>query len=353
MSLKRVWGILLGIVVGVIPLINTVAASIFAYRLKKKKWMRIYVITSCVTLLLMVLANVYANKEKPIKAAFPATFQKNLQAVAVKRDALIDSVEMETILKQVLTNTANQLIQDDKKRESLLQHARNGSLSEKPKAAFHKLSQYFYEDYLNKVKAGTGKDKNDLTFDTAKLWEDQQTAGNIANFVSVYLESEHEVSSLLIGGLALVSLVIGCVGCISNSANLFVRSGVEAADTFRTGAGEGAVTGSFNRQPPPATRRDEPVPAQSQRTPPPLPQASTSAGMVNVNAAEENELMQLRGINRILAKTIISERSVGGNFTDIDDLEKRLELSAEQVDRIRGSVEFDAPKRGGGRVIEF
>ncbi|MBC9911689.1 ComEA family DNA-binding protein [Chitinophaga varians] len=368
MSLKRLWGILLGIVVGIIPLVNTFGATIFSYKLKKKQWTTIYGVIAGITLVLAVVINIYGRKEKPIKAAFPEAFRKNLQMVSVKRDMLIDSVGMETALQQVLRNTAHQLVQEDEKNKPLLENAQQGKLSAKPQAAFHQLSQYLYRDYLDKVKAGTENDKYDLTFDTEKLAADQQATRHINNFTEEYLTAEHGAMYAAMSGLVLIGYVIACVGCISSGANLFLTPGEEATNVRRAGVDDETVSRSFNRQPAPEPEpeREEPIvsppafqppplpPRTPPRTPPPLPQQEPiSSVVVKVNTAEEEELMQLRGINRILAKTIISERNTNGNFTDINDLKRRMELSSEQVDRIRGNVDFDAPKRGGGRVIEY
>lgn len=342
MSLKRLWGVLLGVVVGIIPFVNAISATIFAYRLKQKRWTTIYGAITVVTVGVIVLMNVYAQKEKPVKAAFPEAFRKNLQTVAVKRDLLIDSVEIETRLLQVLRNTADQLVQEDEKNKPLLENAQQGRLSEKPKVAFHQLSQYLFEHYLNK----------DLTFDREKLAADQQATKHINNFTEEYLTAEHGVMYAIAGGLAIIGYVIACVGCISNGANLFLTPGEETTNARRT-VNDETVNRSFNRQPPSEPRREEPG-TLPQRTAQPLPQQPVPSVVVNVNTAGEDELMQLRGINRILAKTIISERNTGGNFTDIQDLKRRMELSAEQVNRISENVDFDAPpKRGGGRVIEY
>ncbi|NML41018.1 helix-hairpin-helix domain-containing protein [Chitinophaga sp. G-6-1-13] len=354
MSLKRLWGVLLGIVTGVIPFIDTLTATFFAYRLQKKKWVLVHAINAGVMLVAIIATNMVAKQDKPIKKAFPPAFQENLQTVIVRRSTPVDSVEMETILRQVLKNTADQLIQQDKKHELKLQNARNGSLSEKPQAAFHKISQYCYEDYLNKTKGGTGQGRYDVTFDGNKLMGDRQLAGDVDSFVGLYLEAEGGAVSGLIGGVLLICYFIGMVGSIANGANLFINPAeATVTNTARTTANEDSVRRSFDRQPQ-EQRRDEPAPQPlPQRTPPPLPQETAAPVMVNVNIAEEEELMQLRGINRILAKTIVSERKNGGDFMDLNDLKKRLELSFEQAERIKGNVDFDAPKRGGGRVIEF
>jgi DNA uptake protein ComE-like DNA-binding protein len=94
--------------------------------------------------------------------------------------------------------------------------------------------------------------------------------------------------------------------------------------------------------------RDNPPPRREAEQ-----QDSGAAGTIKVNTAGEEELMQLRGVNRILAKTIIAERNIGGYFTGIADLQKRIDLAAEQVERIRKNLDFEVPKRGGGRVIEY
>ncbi|WP_343744030.1 helix-hairpin-helix domain-containing protein [Chitinophaga sp.] len=347
MSLKRLWGVLLGVITGIVPFVNTVAAIIMAYKLKKKRWVAIYGIISGVTLGIIVLLNVSAHREKPVRTAFPAAFEKNLQTVAVKQDIMMDSVEMESNLQQVLKNTAAELIAQDPKNKPLLAAAQQGRLTGKAGAAFHQLSQCLYGHYLNKVKAATGKGKYDLTFDMEVLATDHQVEDYIRNFIGEYLTAPHGLTDDIASGLALIGYIIAAVGCISNGANLFTGPARVSNDN-NAGVAKDTMGQSFNRQP-----SREPVVSPASFQPPPLPQESTATFIVNVNTSGEEELMQLRGINRILAKTIISERKTGGNFTDINDLKKRMELSSEQVDRIRGNVNFDAPKRGGGRVIEF
>ncbi|WP_212005901.1 helix-hairpin-helix domain-containing protein [Chitinophaga sp. HK235] len=347
MFLKRLLGVLLGVIIGVIPLLNTLAASFFTFRQQKKKWALFYMIISGLSLVSIGVSNFYDNKDKPVKTFFPTAFQQHLQEVAVKRDLPIDSVEMETILQQVLSNTANQLIQKDKNLEILLQNARNASLSEKPKAEFHQLSQRLYRDYLNQVQTGTGKDKYNLIFDTARLTKEKLVAYNVDRFVNAYLESERGVIPNTFLFLLGATFLIGLGGCIGNGVNLFVKPSETAVVTFSTDVD---VDTAFITATAPSFSQPSPQP---QRTPPPLPQEAPSSVTVKVNIAGEDELMQLRGINRILAKTIIGERNTGGSFTDINDLKKRIELSTEQVDRIRQNLDFEAPKRGGGRVIEY
>jgi len=362
MSLKRLKGALLGIVTGVIPLINTLTATFFAYRLQKKNQVRIHMINAVVMLVAVIATVVEGRQEKPIKTAFPPAFRENLQTVVVRRSLPIDSLEMETILRKVLKNTAAQLIQQDKKYAPRLEKARDGNLSEKSRAAFHKISRYCYEDYLNKIKAGTGPGRYDVTFDARRLMAEPPLADDMHSFIVEYLYDERGGISIFMGAMLAIGYFVGFVGSVANGANLFINPAEAAiANTARTPVDEGSVQQPSDRQPR-EERRNEPAPPPLPQytppplppyTPPPLPQETAAPVMINVNTAEEAELMQLRGVNRILAKTIISERNAGGNFIDLNDLRKRVELSSEQADRIKGNVDFDAPRRGGGRVIEF
>ncbi|MBC9911688.1 ComEA family DNA-binding protein [Chitinophaga varians] len=96
---------------------------------------------------------------------------------------------------------------------------------------------------------------------------------------------------------------------------------------------------------------------------------------VNINTAGEKDLIQLPGINLILAKAIIDERRRNGYFADVFDLEQRMGFTPALMSNLMLTTSFTVngmnlqPERreapaprddkgkeigpGKGRVIEF
>lgn len=343
---RRLLGVLLGVVVGAIPFINTLMATLFAFYLKKKKWGLIYGGAAFLTLVIIVIANIY--NDSGYRKTFRSAFLGQLKEVSIRRDVPVDTVEMEVVLQGVLRNTTRQLIQQDKKWNDLLPHGQDSSLSGKPRAAFHELSQYLYQQYRYEVQDG----KCDVVFDIPSLDGNLTAVNYIEEVADACLTEDHGHIFSAASIVALVCFIAGWVGCIRNGAELYVRPAAAAANATSVEAPVEVTYAApaVPEQPHPLPQPYDSPPQPQQTAPPPLP---ASSGKVNVNTAGEDELMQLRGVNRILAKTIITERNTGGNFLDLPDLKRRVELSSEQANRIQGSVDFDAPQRRGGRVIEY
>lgn len=359
MFLQRLAGLVLGFFIGILPVINTLAASFFAFSKKRKKTAISYLVAACVCIAAIAVSNYYDNQQKAADSMFVQTFQSNLQEVTVKSDVLIDPAEMESILKQVLTNTADQLSGKDERLEGLFANARTGKLSSRSAKGFHAFAEQVQKDYASKASMGTGKNRYNLAFGRSAL--EGQLGQGVRDFLKDYFYDEKSALHIVSLCFLTISFFIGWVGSTRQGWDLFYKPA--AAITSPTNS---TVDKSYGW-------RDDMYERFNRNTPPPLPQQNTAAprntasqetstvpkstvaGQINVNIAGEEGLMQLRGINRILAKTIIAERSTGGYFTGIADLQKRIDLSAEQVERMGGNLDFEPPKRGGagGRVIEF
>lgn len=356
MFIQRLGGLLIGFFVGMLPFINTLAASFFAFNKKRRRIAVFYLVTAVISFGSIVAFNHYENKEKAADQTFMQTFQANLLEVTVKSDVLIDTLEMETILKQVLTNTADQLIRKDARLEDIFQNARNGQLSGSPEAAFHKFSVAVQQDYASKAAALKGKGRYNLSFDRSAL--DGALGQQARDFLKDYLYNGKSVLYVLSVCLVVITFFTGWVGSIRQGWDLFINSSSSISGNNRVKDND-PLYRAFEAI---STATSGPLPQQvevneTQDNLPPRREAEQedrgAAGKINVNTAGEDELMQLRGVNRILAKNIIAERNTGGYFTGIADLQKRIDLTAEQVDRIRKDLDFEAPKRGGGRVIEY
>jgi hypothetical protein len=355
MFIQRLGGLLIGFFVGMLPFINTLAASFFAFNKKRRRIAVFYLVTAVISFGSIVAFNHYENKEKAADQTFMQTFQANLQEVTVKSDVLIDTLEMETILKQVLTNTAHQLIRKDARLEDIFRSARDNKLSASQEAAFHKFSVAAQRDYASKTATQTGKDRFNLFFDRSAL--DGPLGQDARDFLKDYLYNEKSLLYILSVCLVAITFFTGWVGSIRQGWDLFIKSPDHTSSNrdrnndplYRAfEAISTATSGPLPQQVEVNEIRDNPPPRREAEQ-----QDSGAAGTIKVNTAGEEELMQLRGVNRILAKTIIAERNIGGYFTGIADLQKRIDLATEQVERIRKNLDFEVPKRGGGRVIEY
>ncbi len=69
--------------------------------------------------------------------------------------------------------------------------------------------------------------------------------------------------------------------------------------------------------------------------------ADNKDNLINPNSAPANSLANLPGISATIAKKIVAEREVNGNFSSVNDLGKRLKLSDKIVNSLRDHVTFD------------
>lgn len=81
------------------------------------------------------------------------------------------------------------------------------------------------------------------------------------------------------------------------------------------------------------------VPLQGEATATPgSPEATTSAGRLNVNTATAPELERLPGIGPVLASTIITYRESHGPFRSVDDLLKVPGIGPARLSQIRDLI---------------
>jgi len=69
--------------------------------------------------------------------------------------------------------------------------------------------------------------------------------------------------------------------------------------------------------------------------------------LVDVNSADWPELAQLPGIGEVLARRIVEERTAGGPFRDLDDLQERVRgIGPATLERLRPFVAPLPPTTG-------
>jgi competence ComEA-like helix-hairpin-helix protein len=71
---------------------------------------------------------------------------------------------------------------------------------------------------------------------------------------------------------------------------------------------------------------------------------------MNVNTATEEELMTLHGVNRALARNIVSHRDLIGGFRKIEDLALVSGMGASKLDQLRPEI-CVSKRRPGLRYI--
>lgn len=68
------------------------------------------------------------------------------------------------------------------------------------------------------------------------------------------------------------------------------------------------------------------------------PSTSQGNGKVNINTADLNELMTLKGIGEVYAQNIIDYRTENGPFTSIDEIMKVEGIGAKRYEDIKNSI---------------
>ena len=61
-------------------------------------------------------------------------------------------------------------------------------------------------------------------------------------------------------------------------------------------------------------------------------------GKVDVNRAGVEELMQIKGIGRVLAEGIVAERTANGPYTRVEDLLRVKGIGPKSLEKIRESI---------------
>ncbi|MBC9931985.1 ComEA family DNA-binding protein [Chitinophaga qingshengii] len=350
MVLKRICGLLAGFFIGAIPLVNCLAATLLAFYKKKKRVALFYAILTGVFVFALGKSYYADEKKKGFNPVFLQSFKQHLaDQASLKQQTEAELGVLKFTVGEALCQAAMEQMEKDAALEGLLEAAKRNDFSGNARAEYAGFCQCLYEQYLLKVNTSKGKHRFDLKIDSAMI---NHCEPAMISFTDAYLESGNLSGYWLLQILIGLTYLLCWVGCVRNARNLFVpppeppvrdTSQLYYSDLFRSWASPLMPAG-----PPRAPLPQEaPPPPPPPMTPPPLPP------MVKINIADEAELMQLRGVNRILAKSIIAERSAGGNFTDVNDLKKRMDLSREQIDGMSASLSFDALRGRGGRVIEY
>jgi DNA uptake protein ComE-like DNA-binding protein len=69
----------------------------------------------------------------------------------------------------------------------------------------------------------------------------------------------------------------------------------------------------------------------------------SAGGLVDVNTANQSQLMALPGIGEAYSRRIIDSREVDGPYASVDELVARKVLPAATLAKIRGQLTVSAP----------
>ncbi|RFS19492.1 helix-hairpin-helix domain-containing protein [Chitinophaga silvatica] len=340
MNFKKTAGLVLSIFLGIFPLLNLLAASIFTFFSKKKVWALTFLIVAVLTFICSRISTFHSTNEKSAKRLFVLAFQSNLRNVRITSKTALNAGDLEKALNDVLVLTSEQVIKMDNKVGGLLANAKNGSLNKKEVEAFQELNAKLHSYYLSNIPFRNGTGKYDFTIIEAED-KDSFISNSSAKFLEKYIDAETGTLESIFGFFYFFGYAFGLVGSIHFGKKLFTSSGEKTFDEPMIQA-----SGNTSYSPENAnyhSREDIQVGVPDQ------------PGMIiNINIADESALVALPGINRILAKSIVSERNLNGYYKNLSDLKNRMSLSLEQYSKLLPLTEFYIEPAGGnkpGRVV--
>lgn len=70
------------------------------------------------------------------------------------------------------------------------------------------------------------------------------------------------------------------------------------------------------------------------------------AAVVDVNTADVKELTKIPGVGKVMAERIVTERTSGGYFKDLQDLQKRVKgIGKKSAEKMKDKVSFSEPAK--------
>ncbi|WP_212005900.1 helix-hairpin-helix domain-containing protein [Chitinophaga sp. HK235] len=351
---SRVGGIILGILIGFIPLINTCVCVVLSFVQRRSRLGIFFLLLAGIIINSIIITRNIDIQKGLINELWEPAFYRNLESANLQYESRIDR-NFEQSMFSVLDKTTQELMQQHEELKKLFKIGRSGEIAIDNDVyhVFKTACRSIFYSYWDKVESETGErsERGARNVSFGKTKEEQEYIREQLNvffreYVDYKLKFKEGFNNMLIG----LGFLFSLVGSIALGRHMF--------DTAED----------------PVTTIDQVSYNTSAVLPDVIPGASLALD-INVNTADERELTRLPGINQVLAKGIISERRRNGYFADIFDMEQRMGFTEEMIASLMFATSFEvtgAPERreeqdkkdkkddkgkdrgtGRGRVIEF
>lgn len=325
---KRLGGFLLGLLLGLIPLLNALICVVMSFVQKRKRLGIFFVALGMVSVVSLIMMEEVDKEKKALNVLWEPAFYHKLESADLKSESLFDGYRFEHDMFNVLDTATRELMQQHSELKDLFKTGTSGQLSidNDVYAFFKSACRHINMSYWDRVKKETGnrgeKGARRVPFGETKE-EQEYIRTQMSVFFKAYIDYKlkgRETAYNVLFGLGFLGSLIGSI-----------------ALGWRAFAGEeNRVTTNHVRFSWIAQPGDVPV----TNVPVLIPDDNLMPD-VNVNTADERELARLPGINQILAKGIISERRRNGYFFDIFDMGERMGFTEELVGSLMLITSFE------------
>ncbi|NML41017.1 helix-hairpin-helix domain-containing protein [Chitinophaga sp. G-6-1-13] len=322
---KRLGGLLLGFVLGVIPLLNALICVVMSFVQKRRRLGILFIVLGGATIGSLIGISNVDKQRKLLNEQWEPAFYRRLESTNMPPDVMSDRDKFASEVRSVLDTVTKELIQQHSEVKDLFKTGRDGKIS------IDNDVWYFYEGayrniyvfYRNRVEKETegrrGRNIRNIPFGETQE-EREYTRKQMGAYFKEAIDDKLKAREMAFNALFALGFICSLIGSIALGWHAF------------------------------APAEDQPV-----RINPPRFDLGYNSIMipydnvipdVNINTAGENELSGLPGVNLILAKAIIAERTRNGYFIDVFDLEQRMGFSQEQTGNLMLNTSFEVNMAG-------
>ncbi|MCW3463997.1 ComEA family DNA-binding protein [Chitinophaga nivalis] len=358
MNFRKISGILVGILLGLVPFIGPLACCIYAFKKKKFRAVLLLVVT-----LLSQMAVAYINsrdidKRDMAVTLFSASVHQRILTIKIPADGTISIAQLEDSITQRMEMTAAEYSRkQDDVAKGFVPLARS-VLSDEENQHFQYYLMRLHKLYVNDLDSLRKAGHPAMSLADLPGSSQRNTVSHTRAFVSFYLTKELTAGGGWIAMLLLASYTMSIALCIVFFKNAF--TGNQDSHTNNNGYTPVSTAPANNRYPPATDQEiaailatDIPATPAAADMPPPLP----TVDAVKINMAREEEIAPLPGIGTVQAMRIIQERQQHGFFISMDDFKNRMSLAERVYRNLADKIDFTVPQNGSngpkGRVIEF
>jgi len=339
--LKRVLGIVLSVLIGLVPVINILSCGIYA--LVKKKLLIAACIMAALVVQIVVMTR-FADGSNGERTLYIENFTKEIDTTVFNKALVFptDTAKFTELLKANVQQAAVELSLKNADMKKVLGRIISDTLETYEQGLFDEYSSKVFNLYKNiKAYSGEQSKKKQTIF---KFSDQDQVRISLwtRDFVVVYMGNEFEynywpMSSfffMYLCGFALSIFLFKDVLLQQQNTNnpILRRNNKRGARPIT----EEQVTAVLD---------------DALQTP-----QAEAPDSFRINFETENKIAQLAGVGAIQAKNIVNERRDNGPFVDMKDFKSRVSLSKRVSTNLEEVLNFSVPddeRDSKGRVIEF
>lgn len=314
--IKRVSGTVIGVLLGILPLINLLAGAILSF-VRRRRTLGFIMLAGAAITVFSVYMNVRRrNAEMARVAPFITGTTTRVQQLSLT--AYKDTLQLQQEVRQAMQEAAKEYYAQTGRMSREITAAYNGSFSRE--------GDRLFRIYLMKlIKLNNQPQNSNPT---------QEIKEATATFISSYKSSNETGSYPFFVALPMLLYFLGLVTCIYLYRSLFTqRSHITISDDNSTAESDQRdLKGDTSASP--GYNDDFSDTAFTSHT-------AYSGTPVPVNQATEQELANLPGISIIQAKLIIKERADNGPFYSMGDFSSRVTTLTPRVEtNLAGRLQF-------------